>query len=261
MPTLELDLKATKKIIAEFIQRSIDEAGLEGGVVGLSGGLDSAVTLCLSILALGTKNVLALILPYKESDPENIKDAEELAKKLCVRAIKLDITNLVEPFFSVRKGIDRIRKGNYLARIRMAILYDFSKEYRYMVLGTGNKSERLLGYTTIWGDMACGIAPIGDLYKTQVKALGGELGIPERIIQKTPSADLWKGQTDEGELGISYSRADLILHMFYDLRWGVDWIKAEGITEEEIDRVLKLYKKSEYKRRMPPFPRITTPED
>lgn len=258
MATLKIDPEKTKNIIVEFISDEVKKAGLKGGVIGLSGGLDSAVVLYLTVEALGEKNVLALILPYKESSPENIRDAEELAKIKKVKAVKLDITPLVEPYFSVRKGIDNLRKGNYLARTRMAIIYDFSKELDYMVIGTSNKSERLLGYFTLWGDMACGIAPIGDIYKTQVRELAKHIGVPDKIIKKVPSADLWKGQADEKEIGAKYERIDMIFHMFYDLKWGKDWIVAENFSEEEIELVFNRFRSSEYKRRMPIFPIITS---
>ncbi len=260
MATLDFNVRQAKNIIVDFIREEIEKANLRGGVVGLSGGLDSAVTMYLMVEALGEDNVLALILPYKESSPENIKDAEELAKLKRIRAIKLDITPFVEPYFEARKEIDNVRKGNYLARIRMAILYDYSRELNYMVVGTSNKSERLLGYFTLWGDMACGITPLGDLYKTQVKVLAKFLGLPDRIIGKVPSADLSKGQTDEDELGVKYGRIDLMFHMFYDLKWSRDWIIAEGFKEEELEIVVRRYKESEFKRRMPLFPKITTSE-
>ncbi len=258
MPTVELEVNTAKNVIINFIKKMVNSADKRGVVLGLSGGLDSTVCLYLAVQALGKKNVVALILPYKESNPVNTKDAEELAIATGVKYKTIDITPIADPYFSSIGVQDKLRRGNFLVRIRMAILYDYAKALDYLVLGTGNKTERLTGYTTLWGDMACDLMPLGDIYKTQEIKLARSLGVPEKILKKIPSADLWPGQTDEGELGCKYDTIDAILAMFFDMGWGREWIFAEGYKKEEIERVLKLYQRSEFKRRLPPYPLITT---
>ncbi len=261
MPDVEFNINEAKNIINNFIRKIVHSANKQGVVLGLSGGLDSATCLYLAVDALNKNSVFPIILPYKESDPVNTEDALELVKKVGVKYKKLDITPIADTYLDSMKVRDKIRRGNFLARIRMAILYDFAKALNCLVMGSGNKTERLIGYTTLWGDMGCDLMPLGDIYKTQVRELASSLNIPEKILKKAPSADLWQGQTDEGELGLKYEDIDGILMMFFDMGWGREWIFAEGYSKEKIERVLQLYRSTEFKRRMPPYPSVTTPEE
>ncbi len=242
--------------VTDFIQARVKASGLKGGVIGLSGGLDSAVTLFLSVKALDVDDLLAISMPYKESSTGSIDDARRVADRAGVELMQIDISPVADTWIEMAGDMDRVRKGNFLARVRMAILYDFSAKLSYMVIGTGNKSERLLGYTTLWGDMACGIDPLGGLYKTQVKDLAIALDVPSEVIEKPPSADLWPGQTDEVELGLSYEQADEILYYLLDREWELDKIINAGYRQEHVKRVKELYENSVFKRALPEFPVI-----
>jgi len=258
MPLEKIDTNVTKVIITDFIKRIVTEADKDGIVFGFSGGLDSTVCLYLAVMALGKKRVKALILPYKESSRDNITDAQNISKAIGVDNTIMDISPIVDVYFKALKINDKIRKGNFLARIRMAIIYDFAKKNNDLVMGTSNKSERLIGYSTLWGDSACDFMPIGDLYKTQVNQLAAFLKVPAKIINKKPSADLWEGQTDEDEIGCSYEDIDTVLSMVFDKGWGRDWVYAEGCKKEVVDKILEMYSSSKFKRQLPPFPKIIT---
>ena len=216
MSYLDIDTKKLKRILLDFIRTYCRKSGFKRVVLGLSGGLDSAVVAYLACQALGARNVLALILPSKESSPESVRDAKQIAKLLGIRSKLIDLTPMIDAYYKRYPDKSRVRKGNKLARERMAILYDFSSRENALVIGTGNKTEALLGYCTIHGDAACAFNPIGDLYKTQVRLLAKELGVPQKTIDKVPSADLWKGQTDEGELGVTYEKVDRFLYYLVD---------------------------------------------
>ncbi len=247
-----------EKIISQFIREELNKFGFRKGILGLSGGLDSSVCAFLASKALGPKNVIALILPYGKTFPQDVEDAKEVVKLLGIRSKIIDISPMVDTYFSLYPTENKILKGNKMARERMSILYDFSAREKAIILGTSNKTELLLGYGTIHGDMACGINPLGDLYKTQIKQLAEHLQVPEKIRNKTPTAGLWPGQTDEGELGLTYDEIDKILFELVDLRREKKKIIASGFKREAVNKVLKLIKKSEFKRRLPIIPKISS---
>ncbi|MCX7703714.1 MAG: NAD+ synthase [Planctomycetota bacterium] len=255
-PIFLIDCESVAERCARFIRNFVKRAGVKGVVLGLSGGVDSAVVATLSVLALGSNRVVGAILPYKTSSPDSREDALFYAGKLRIKTVEFDITPLVDSYFSRVEDPNRVRIGNFAARMRMAILFDLSKEYDSVVAGTGNRTERLLGYFTLYGDSACALLPIGGLYKTQVWQLARYLEVPDKIVKKTPTADLWKGQTDEGEMGISYKDADLILYHLVDCGRAPDKIVRLGFEKTKVERVLNLMEKSEFKRRPPPFCRL-----
>jgi len=243
--------KEIAKIIA-FIQNTVSTAGVQKLVMGLSGGIDSALVATLCAQALGPEAVTAVCLPYKTSNPQSLHDAHLLAKFVGIKLRIISITALVDSYFQKdAPQADTLRKGNFMARQRMCILYDLSAELPALVVGTSNKSEIYTGFCTIYGDAACAFEPIGHLYKTEVFTLAKTLRIPESIIQKKPSADLWENQTDEEDLGISYARLDQILMFHLDQKMTQQEVLARGFSEQEYNLVLHKIQKSEYKRKMP----------
>ncbi len=250
----EIDLTQEKYRIIDFIRFYLTRAGMKSVILGLSGGLDSAVTAALATEALGSTNVWSIILPYRTSNHKNVEDALELTEHLMLQHRVISITPYVDTYFAENAPeANTLRKGNFMARIRMSILYDLSVEYDALVIGTGNRTELLTGYTTQYGDNACAFEPIGHLYKTEVKRLAGYLDIGERIINKDPSADLWQGQTDEEELGLNYETLDSILYLLTEKRLSPGELIEQGFTEHDVKRVVNLYEKSAFKRRMPPL--------
>ncbi|MEA3400283.1 MAG: NAD+ synthase [Armatimonadota bacterium] len=254
MDRFELDWEGAAAEAARFIHRRVEAAGRRRGVLGLSGGIDSAVTAYLAARALGPSRVHALMMPYSGSSSESLDDARAIAEDLDLPHQVIDITPMIDAYFERWPDADRLRRANKMARERMAILYDQSERLDALVIGTGNRTEALLGYTTLWGDMACAFEPIGDLYKTQVRRLAEHLGIPERIIAKPPTADLWQGQTDEGELGFTYEMADRILSRLVDDGMTPEQVAAEGFDEEVVRQVARRMDSSAFKRSMPPSP-------
>jgi NAD+ synthase len=248
------DYKIVEKILVEFLKNETQRIGLNKAVIGLSGGIDSAVSAYLSVKALGKENVLCVLMPYKTSSKESLTDAEIVVKELGVRSKIVEITDIVDAYLTKlnEKDISNVRKGNIMARMRMIVLYDESAKERALVIGTGNKTEILLGYTTLYGDSACAINPIGDLYKTQVFELARHLGISKKIIDKKPSADLWEGQTDEQEMGISYAEVDKYLFEKVDERKSHEELLLMGYTKEYMDRIDKMIYKNQFKR-LPPL--------
>ncbi len=248
---LDIDPELVARILEHFIREEITKVGFERAVVGVSGGIDSATTVTLCARALGPENVLAIRMPYRTSSPHSLSDAQAVIDMLGVQHETVDITPMVDPFFEMTPDMDRRRKGNVMARQRMIVLYDRSVAFGGLVVGTGNKTELLLGYTTLFGDSACAINPLGDLYKRQVRQLATYLGIPRQIIEKPPTADLWVGQTDEGELGFTYDEADQILYLLFDLRWRVEEVVALGFPEALVRGIMERVRRNQYKR-MPP---------
>ncbi len=254
---LKLNTKIVRKILVDFIKKETTRFGLNKAVIGVSGGVDSAVSAYLSAEALGPENVLGVIMPYKTSSPESIEDAKLVISNLGIKSEFIDITPMCEPYFEKFPDMDNIRRGNVMARMRMIILYDLSAREKALVIGTSNKTELLLGYGTIYGDMASAINPLGDLYKTQVWQLAEELGVPRKIIEKKPTADLWVGQTDEDELGISYKVADKLLYFMIDERKTDDELVELGFERRLVERIRFMVQRNQFKRRPPVIAKIS----
>lgn len=248
----EIDIAKEKGRIVKFIGDFASQAGKKRVVLGLSGGIDSAVVAALSAEALGSTNVHGIILPFRTSKSINVHDALNLAEKLQIPHEMISITGLVDFYFSeYEPDASLIRRGNFMARIRMCILYDFSAALDALVVGTGNRSELMTGYTTQYGDNACAFEPVGHLYKCEVQELATLLPIDKRIIQKAPSADLWNGQTDEEELGLTYQNLDEILYLLFEQHQTPESIIQCGFSESDVLKVLGLHRKSEFKRKLP----------
>ncbi|MFQ6082099.1 MAG: NAD+ synthase [Candidatus Aminicenantia bacterium] len=254
---MKINCSLIEKILTRFIQEELKKFGFYKAVLGLSGGLDSTVCTFLAQKALGKENVLALIMPYKNLKREDVKDAQNIAQTLGIRYKVIDISPMIDTYFKNYPTENKILKGNKMARERMAILYDHSAREKALVLGTSNKTELLLGYGTIYGDLACAINPLGDLYKTQIIQLAHHLGVPEKIINKTPSAGLWPGQTDEGELGLSYSEMDEILYQLIDQRKSKARVISSGYRREKVERIISLVKNYQFKRKLPAIAKIS----
>jgi len=258
---LLIDTAIARRIIAEFIRGHLRQTGFERVILNLSGGLDSALVAFLVAEAIGSDSLLCLLLPYRTSSVESRADAETVVAQLGCRSMLIDITPIVDGYLETALGgedVERVRRGNFAARARMAVLYDQSVPWRGLPAGTGNKTEALLGYTTIYGDNAAAFCPIGDLYKSQVRQLAAEIGVPQRILDKAPSADLWPGQTDEGELGMTYADMDRLLYWLVDRRRTRGQLEAMGFGAPQIERVERLIAASEFKRQTPPVAKLTT---
>jgi NAD+ synthase len=238
-----------KEKIVKFIKRKVEESDAQGVVIGLSGGIDSSTVLFLCVEALGKDKVFGLMMPSEINQKQDTKAAIELCENLGIRYKVVNIDSIVKCFGEQLKLDDKLVKGNLMSRIRMCILYYFANKDRLLVIGTGNKSEFLQGYFTFHGDIACDLMPIGNLYKTEVRKLAKEIGVPEKIIKKVPSAGLWEGQTDEGELGISYTELDKILPLL-EKNTPIDKILQEtGVDQVKVKKVMERMKKTEFKRK------------
>jgi len=257
MNELVIHTELARTILTGFIRSEITRAGFTRAVIGLSGGVDSALSCYLAAEALGPENVLAIRMPYHSSSPDSLDHAQQVIEALGVQSLTVPITDMVEPLFERFPKISPVRRGNVMARARMIILYDQSEEFHGLVVGTGNKTEILLGYSTLFGDSACALNPLGDLYKTQVRQLSREIGVPEAIITKPPSADLWIGQTDEGELGFSYAEVDRLLYLLVDQRYSPEECIAAGFEPKFVTVVVNRIKRYHYKRVMPPIAKLS----
>jgi NAD+ synthase len=252
MRNLNITIESEKAI--NFIRDYVTESGFSNVVLGLSGGVDSALSATLAVQALGRDNVYGVMLPCSNSSARSYDDALTLARKLGIHHERIDISPMADPYFDIYDPTaDCLRVGNWLARTRMCVLYDLSAKYKALVVGTSNRTELLVGYFTQHGDGACAFEPIGHLYKSEVWLMAEELGVPMEIVKKTPTADLWTNQTDEGELGMTYSQLDMILHGLTEDFMPPEQIHQIGIPMERITRVIELMKRTEYKRNLPPL--------
>jgi NAD+ synthase len=260
-PLPAVDAALAVGIIVDFIRRQLDQAGFSRLVVGLSGGVDSATVAFLAGRAIGPDNLLAVRMPYATSSEASETDALRVVTALGCRTERVDISPMVDPMLALITDDDpatrNVRRGNVMARQRMVVLYDRSAAFDALVIGTSNKTEALLGYGTLHGDMAAALAPIGDLYKTQLRAVAAELGVPEEVVAKPPSADLWPGQTDEGELGRSYDMLDRALYALVDRRWSVDRCERAGLPRDLVEWVERRVARMEFKRQLPPVAKLS----
>jgi len=250
--SLTINTDLARKILVDFLQTEIQRSGFSRAVVGVSGGVDSSLACLLAADALGPDNVLALRMPYKTSSSESIVHAGEIIEMAGVHEKTIPITGMVDALDEFIPETDRIRRGNVMARARMLVLYDQSAEFNALVVGTGNKTEIILGYTTHYGDAACALNPIGDLYKTQVLQLAAAMGVPQTIISKPPSADLWVGQTDEQELGFTYAEVDRLLIRMIDGRFSIEDCVDSGFEKEFVEQVYERIRRNHYKH-VPPI--------
>jgi len=253
--TINSDL--AHQILTGFIHSEITRVGFSRAVIALSGGIDSAVSCYLAAEALGPQNVLVLRLPYKSSSADSLAHAQLVIDHLGVQAKTIEITPMVDPLIALTPQDAHVRHGNIMARMRMIVLYDQSEDFKGLVVGTSNKTEILLGYSTLYGDSACAINPIGDLYKTQLRQLAADLGVPDAIIDKAPSADLWVGQTDEDELGFTYAQADQLLYLLVDQRYSPEECVKAGFDKSFVEKVVSRIQRYHYKRIMPPVAKLS----
>lgn len=256
MDNLKLNLEFARNLITSFIKEEREKIGLEKGVISLSGGIDSTLVTYLSTEALGNENVYVINMPYGELGKKGTEDSIKICELLNIKYDVIDIKPIVDNYFNIEE-MDDLRKGNFMARIRMSIVFDKAKKFNGFVIGCSNKSELLIGYSTWYGDMAASILPIGDLYKTQVYQLAKHLNIPDFILNKVPSAELWTGQTDEKEIGISYNELDKILYLIVDKRLSFSEVVNGGFEEEKVKKVKKMIINSQFKRRFPPIPKLS----
>jgi NAD+ synthase len=253
---LAIDTGVARRVIAEFIRGQLRQAGFERLVLGLSGGIDSALVAFLSAEAIGAERLLCVLMPYKTSSEASLVDARSVVEALGCASEVVEISPMVDAYFAADPDATPLRRGNYMARQRMAVLYDRSVTWGGLVVGTGNKTESLIGYTTLFGDNACAFNPIGDLYKSQVRQLAAAIGVPDEIIRKAPSADLWPGQTDETEGGFDYPTLDRLLFWRIDKRRSIDEMVALGFARDLVERVDRMVAGAEFKRQVPPIAKL-----
>jgi NAD+ synthase len=247
---LNLNAPLAVKALTSFIRDAVETSGTSGVVIGLSGGIDSSLSAALAAQALGPERVHGFLLPYRTSSAESVSDALVVAEHLGVPHRKIDISPMVDAYFAIETDADAVRRGNKMARERMTILFDQAKKLNALVLGTSNKTEILLGYSTVFGDNASSLNPLGDLYKHQVWQLARHLGLPEAVVAKRPSADLFPGQTDEGDLGFDYATADEVLWLLFDEGLTPDEVVERGYAEEVVRRIVRFERQFRFKRRL-----------
>jgi NAD+ synthase len=263
---LAIDTDVARRVIVGFIRGQLRQAGFERCVLGLSGGIDSGLVAYLVAEAIGADRLLCVLMPYRTSSPASRADAETIVAALGCPSELVEITAMVDGYFG-RDGeagaggesvadATAVRRGNFMARMRMAVLYDRSVAFGGLVVGTGNKTESLIGYTTLFGDNACAFNPIGDLYKSQVRQMAAAIGVPRQVIAKAPSADLWPDQTDEAEGSFSYPLLDRILYWRIDRRRSTDELVTMGFERALVERVERLVATSEFKRQVPPVAKL-----
>ena len=248
---LQLNPELASQALVSFIKDAVETTGTEGVVLGLSGGIDSALSAALAVPAIGADRVHAFLLPHRTSSPDSATDAETVAAELGLTSHTIDISPMVDPYFELYETEPgNVRLGNKMARERMSILFDQAKKLGCLVLGTSNKTEILLGYSTIFGDNASSINPLGDLYKQQVWQVARHLGLPDQVVDKRPSADLWPGQTDEEELGFDYATADEVLYLLFNFGLSAAEVVDLDYPEEVVQRIVSLEQNNRYKRRL-----------
>ena len=257
MVDLTINTDVAHQILVGFIKSEVTRVGYSRAVINLSGGLDSAISCVLAVNALGAENVFALRLPYRTSSKDSLEHAQLIIDKFKIQSETIDISDMVDPLIKRDPKISNLRKGNIMARVRMIALYDQSEVFKGLPIGTSNKTEILLGYSTLWGDMASAINPIGDLYKTQARQLAWAIGVPAPIIDKPPSADLWEGQTDENELGFTYEEVDKLLYLLVDQRYSPQECIEEGFNEKFVNAVITRIRRNQFKRMMPPIAKLS----
>lgn len=257
MIDLSINTNLARKILSGFIKSEITRAGFSKAVIGLSGGIDSALSCALAAEALGPENVLVVRMPYKTSSPESLEHAQMVIEQFKVQSETIEITGMVDALIARDSEMSNMRKGNIMARARMIILYDQSEVFRGLVVGTGNKTELLLGYSTLWGDSASALNPIGDLYKAQVRQLSRAMGVPIALVDKAPSADLWAGQTDENELGFTYDEVDKLLYLLVDQRYSPEECVEAGFDKVFVEKVVTRIRRNQFKRMLPPIAKIS----
>ena len=288
-PELAVDTRVARRIMVDFVRGQLRQAGFERAVLGLSGGIDSAVVAFLVAQAIGPERLLCVLMPYRTSSRESLADARAVVDRLGCASRVVDISRIVDGYFGGQAGDDvggagraddaalagtplagaggrpdssgdsppsSLRRGNFMARARMAVLYDQSAAWGGLVVGTGNKTEVLIGYTTHFGDDACAFDPVGDLYKSQLRQVAVDLGVPEAIISKPPSADLWPGQTDEADVGTSYAELDRLLYWMVDRRRSPAELVDRGFDREFVERVGRMVAGAEFKRQVPPIAKL-----
>jgi NAD+ synthase len=254
---LFLNTDIVRKILVNFLRDETQNAGFKKGILGLSGGVDSAVCAFLAAEALGKENIRGVMMPYRSSSSQSKTDAEEVADAIGIQTELVEISGMVDAYLQMAGTVEKVRAGNIMARQRMIVLYDLSQRDRALVFGTSNKTEILLGYGTLFGDLASAINPLGDLYKTQVWQLAEALGVPRTVIEKKPSADLWEGQTDEGEFGFTYADVDRLLYFMVDERRNDQQLIEMGFDRSFIDRVKTMIRRNQFKRRPPVIAKIS----
>jgi len=257
MVDLTINTDVARQILTGFIRSEVTRVGYSRAIVGLSGGIDSALSCVLAVEALGSENVLAVRMPHKASSRDSLAHADLLIEQLQIPNKTIEITDMVEPLFALDPNITKLRKGNIMARERMIVLYDQSEVFKGLVIGTSNKTEILLGYSTQFGDAASAMNPLGDLYKTQLRQLSRAMNVPVPIIDKPPSADLWDGQTDEGELGFTYELADQLLYLLIDQRYSPQECVEAGFESKFVEAVLKRVRRNQFKRMQPPIAKLS----
>jgi NAD+ synthase len=249
--SLNIDAEVARRILVSFLHDEICRTGLSRAVVAVSGGIDSALSCTLAAQALGPQNVLALRLPYATSSRDSLADAQLVIDQTGVQSETFEITDMVRPLLAGIPASQQKRAGNVMARARMIVLYDRSAAFNGLVVGTGNKTEILLGYSTLYGDSASALNPLGDLYKTQLRQLARHMRLPAPVLEKAPSADLWVGQTDEGELGFTYERVDQLLYMLVDLRCRPEECLEAGFEPQFVQQVIAQVRRNQFKRMLP----------
>lgn len=248
---LRLDPELACAALTRFLRDAVEMAGARGLVVGVSGGVDSALAVALAVRGLGRERVHGFFLPYRESDPSSRVHALEVAASVGLVLREIDITPQIDAFFEREEpDADRVRRGNKLARERMSVLFDQAKKLDCLVLGTSNKTEILLGYSTVFGDNASSLNPNGDLYKQQIWALSEHLDLPKSVVGKKPSADLWPGQTSESELGFDYALADEVLYLLFDQGLSAAETIERGYPEPVVSKIVERERTHRFKRRL-----------